>query len=92
MSDMKCPFCGKKLWYDEQDGVYRCMKSACVMDYEGGTEKQWQELIRTRKALEKIKKVVDGFGWGCGNMHLPDYHDGLIIREIVNEALEQKDV
>ncbi len=49
------------------------------------------DLGRTRKALERIKKVVDGFGWGYGNMHLPDYHDGLIIAEIVNEALEQKE-
>ena len=52
MSDMKCPFCGKKLWYDEQNDIYRCMKSGCVMDYEGGTEQLWQELIRTRKALD----------------------------------------
>lgn len=62
MSDMKCPFCGKKLWYDEQDGIYRCMKSACVMDYEGGTEQLWQELIRTRKAL---KEYANKDNWGC---------------------------
>ena len=63
MSDMKCPFCGKKLFYDEQDGIYRCMKFGCVMDYEGGTEQLWQELIRTRKALneanEKLRHCVN---------------------------------
>lgn len=56
MSDTKCPFCGKKLWYDEQDGIYRCMKFGCAMDYEGGTEQLWQELIRTRKALDVAKE------------------------------------
>lgn len=60
MSDMKCPFCGKKLWYDEQDGIYRCMKSACVMDYEGGTEQFWQTLIQTQKALDvAVDKLRD---------------------------------
>ena len=56
MSNMKCPFCGKKLWYDEQDDIYRCMKSACVMDYEGGTEKLWQAFIQSQKDLEKSKE------------------------------------
>lgn len=54
-----CPFCGKKLWYDEQDGIYRCMKSGCVMDYEGGTEKLWQELIQTKKELEIAKEEIE---------------------------------
>lgn len=68
-SKLKCPFCGKKLWYDEQDGIYRCMKSACVMDYEGGTEQLWQALTQAkqdleiaRKALEEIKKEHTGTG------------------------------
>lgn len=88
MSDMKCPFCQQEL-----DKVYLIPEAlVCMNCHRLATKELWQELIRTRKALEGIKKVVDGFGWGCGNMHLPDYHDGLIIAEIVNEALEQKDV
>lgn len=58
-NNLKCPFCGKKLWYDEQDGIYRCMKSGCVMDYEGGTEKLWQELIQTKKELEIAKEEIE---------------------------------
>lgn len=51
---LKCPFCGKKLWYDEQDGIYRCMKFACDMDYEGGTEKLWQALTQAKQDLEIV--------------------------------------
>ena len=63
--EMICPFCGKNLWYDEQDGIYRCMKSACVADYEGGTEQMWkaliqakQDLVIARNALEEIDVLL----------------------------------
>lgn len=55
---LKCPFCGKKLFYDEQDGIYRCMKFACVMDYEGGTEQLWQALIQAKQDLEITRKAL----------------------------------
>ena len=52
MTELKCPFCGKKL-KDQWVGQYvaheyfDCPK--CKMN---GNPKLWQELIRTRKALE----------------------------------------
>ncbi len=89
MNNLKCPFCQQELDSDSQGWEYGCSNPDCeTAGTMCGTKELWQELIRTRKALEGIKKVVDGFGWGYGNMHLPDYHDGLIIAEIVNEALE----
>lgn len=75
-SNLKCPFCGKKLWYDEQDGIYRCMKSACVMDYEGGTEKLWQELMCTRKALESAVNTLHWYN---------DNYDSVVAQETINE-------
>ena len=58
-SKLKCPFCGKKLFYDEQEGIYRCMKFACVMDYEGGTEKLWQALIQAKQDLEIARSALE---------------------------------
>ena len=56
-NNLKCPFCGKKLFYDEQDDIYRCMKFGCVMDYEGGTEQLWQALIDGKAAQDALKKA-----------------------------------
>lgn len=58
-SKLRCPFCGKKLWYDEQDGIYRCMKSACVMDYEGATEQLWQALTQAKQDLEIARQALE---------------------------------
>ena len=54
MSDMKCPFCQQKLvrhWGMKEPILYCCDNPKCS---RGGvaTESSWQELIRTRKALE----------------------------------------
>lgn len=51
MSDMKCPICGTPLEYDiGYDGDYSCAK--CGRAKMFGSEELWQELIRTRKALD----------------------------------------
>ena len=51
MSNMKCPICGTPLEYDfGYDGDYSCAK--CGRAKMFGSEELWQELIRTRKALE----------------------------------------
>ena len=52
MSDMKCPFCQRELDYLAEDiygGMYcpNCEKHDLF-----DNEKMWQELIRTRKALD----------------------------------------
>lgn len=51
MSDMKCPFCNSKLSDVSLDYDWKCEKCSLAADLE-----VWQELIRTRKALETIKK------------------------------------
>ena len=61
MSELKCPFCGEKLQEDiGYDGDYSCPN--CRTPYFGSLE-LWQELIRTRKALnvakEGLKEIQD---------------------------------
>ena len=51
MSDMKCPFCNGEL-----ERVYsRPFQLICGKCGSLGTDELWQELIRTRKALDKAK-------------------------------------
>ena len=49
MSNLKCPFCNQPL-HDDHDGYYSCYSDNCCVS--GGTLDTWQELIRTRKALD----------------------------------------
>lgn len=61
MSDMKCPFCQKELVREGSDN-YWCKK--CNLERHSpalyGSQKLWQELIRTRKALDV---AVDALGY-----------------------------
>lgn len=53
MSELKCPFCGEKLGRKNINDRM-CSNEKCV-SWKGnfyGSEYLWQELIRTRKALE----------------------------------------
>lgn len=57
MSDMKCPFCGEKLvkWIGYADcRFWTCYNVLCEAGRFGhiADECIWQELIRTRKALD----------------------------------------
>lgn len=59
MSDMKCPFCQQELHHYEPLGLYMC--KTCFVDcrlgqQDFGTKGLWQELIRTRNALDVAKK------------------------------------
>ena len=55
MSDMKCPFCDNEL-----ERVYsRPFQLICVKCGSLGTDELWQELIRTRKALEIALDAID---------------------------------
>ena len=57
MSDMKCPFCQQELEEDVgYDGDYSCPN--CSEPYFGSLE-LWQELIRTRKALDCAINTLD---------------------------------
>ena len=56
MSDMKCPYCGEKL---QQTYSFNPKQFWCSNYYDHkhpinlqGTKELWQELIRTRKALD----------------------------------------
>lgn len=54
MSDMKCPFCQQEL-----ERVYsRPFQLICAKCGSLGTDKLWQELIRTRKALETLQEFI----------------------------------
>ena len=59
MSDMKCPFCQQELVKDTPF-AWNCPNEECVeTDMMWGTANMWQELIRTRKALDV---AVDALG------------------------------
>ena len=80
-SKLKCPFCGKKLWYDEQDGIYRCMNFSCVMDYEGGTEQLWQTLTQAKQDLEIVVDALNAITATPLNSR--------VIHDTANKAIEQ---
>lgn len=58
---MKCPFCGKQMYHPVGKATWSCQNWDCLKS-EGmiGNHVLWQELIRTRKALEIAK---DTFNW-----------------------------
>lgn len=63
MSDMKCPFCQQELkdqWVGQNVAheYFDCPK--CKMN---GNPKLWQELIRTRKALEVAVDALKSIDW-----------------------------
>ena len=64
MTDMKCPFCNQELDRDLK-GECGCINEQCQKSvFMFGSEELWQELIRTRKALEiavdALKEIKDG--------------------------------
>ena len=57
MCDMKCPFCQQELKHEKTTGIYCCPRTFidCPLGLGTGafgTKELWQELIRTRKALD----------------------------------------
>ena len=89
MSDMKCPFCQQKLegFYVENRPVFACCNLNCKGYFMNAPEELWQELIRTRKALDvavdALKRIADAPIGYC-----------LFAEEALEQitALEQKDV
>lgn len=94
MSDMKCPFCQQELVgyvdVDNRDKIlFYCNK--CNSDIVGSAE-LWQELIRTRKALEI---AVDALDAGRTLARIAGFEMlATGMDEALNKikALEQKDV
>lgn len=96
MTDMKCPFCNKPLQPTlRQSDEYWCENYDCPRtNIEWvGSQKLWQELIRTRKALD-VARI--GLEYIFGYEGVPEYvvkHIRQVLDQIKNEtALEQKDV
>lgn len=94
MSNMNCPFCQRELERNDLDvQLFGCENQNCKhsIHYDTvGTKDLWQELIRTRKALDVAKHVL-------ADLHNYAELDGmqsLDVEEALAEimALEQKDV
>ena len=81
MSELKCPFCNSELDMD-MCGECGCPNEQCKKSvFMFGSEELWQELIRTRKALETIKKEMN-------NEYMPDF---AVIRDALKTVLKQKE-
>lgn len=86
MTELKCPYCGKKLekhYWDDLD-CYACPNLTCDGYYMTATQDMWQELIHTRKALDilvdALKEIDDSF-------------ESIMAKALEQiTALEQKDV
>ena len=82
MSELKCPACGGKLHVFPKENSIVCVP--CGFD---GNEKLWQELIRTREALDKakwwLKEIVESHR--CTPISTAE----MALKEIT--ALEQKE-
>lgn len=84
--ELVCPICGTPLEYEMgYDGDYSCAK--CGRAKMFGSEELWQELIRTRKVLDKAKwwlnEIVESHR--CTPISTAE----MALKEIT--ALEQKD-
>ena len=82
MSDMKCPFCQQELDSDSQSWEYGCSNPDCeTTGTMCGSRELWQELIRTRKALDI---AVDAL-----NAVTATPLNSCVIHDVANKALEQ---
>lgn len=94
MSNMKCPFCQQELDIN-MGGECGCPNEQCQKSvFMFGSEELWQELIRTRKALDV---AVDALKWIDETYNLGMGYEAAIMEkcELALEqitALEQKDV
>ena len=89
MSDMKCPFCQQEFREIYFNGVrvgYICPNPNCKpTEHFKGNKELWQELIRTRKALDVAIRGLDQMTWGC------DSTDAEYLLKETKTTLEQKD-
>lgn len=97
MNSLKCPFCQQELDYLAEDIYGGMCCPNCKKHDLFGNEKMWQELIRTRKALEvavdALKRIAGtnkecDIGWKMIEMK-NNAHD---ILNQIKTALEQKEV
>lgn len=95
MSDMKCPFCQQELVGEGSDNCW-CKK--CNLERHTpalyGSQELWQELIRTRKALNIAKDAlywIDETYQTCQELEA-DIWAAVQLTEEKITALEQKDI
>ena len=62
MSELKCPFCNRNL-HKGEDGIYSHLDymTECKGRLFDGSKGLWQELIRTRKALDVAVDALKTF-------------------------------
>lgn len=94
MSDIKCPFCNKKLEPIGTSGQFQCGTWGCDASFNFiATRDVWEYIDRTRKALDVARHTI---GWI--NQMIDEHADKQAIKikcEYALEqitALEQKDV
>ena len=94
MSDMKCPFCNKQLQPTLcQSDEYWCENYDCPrtsIEWTG-SQKLWQELIRTRKALDVALDWLEQVATSakCDNDLCREFTKRKLAE--IKTALEQKD-
>lgn len=77
MSNMKCPFCQQELDSDSQSWELGCSNPDCeTAGTMCGTKELWQELIRTRKALDVAKDTLHWYD---------DNYDSVVARNTLDE-------
>ena len=75
MTELKCPFCNLDI------RTHRIFTDGC----DNTHSPLWQELIRTRKALDAAIRGLDQMTWGC------DSTDAEYLLKEIKKIMEQKD-
>lgn len=90
-----CPFCQQELKYESE--VYVCRNPNCKHLLGFGSKELWQELIRTRKALDvalcSLQDIAESNGdFITGSSTTLDAHEyAAMMLDKIKTALEQKD-
>lgn len=80
--ELVCPFCQQELKYESE--IYVCRNPNCKHLLGFGTKELWQELIRTRKALDVARHTI---GWI--NQMIDEHTDKQAIKIKCEYALQQ---
>jgi len=91
MSDMKCPFCNKKLEPIGTSGQFQCGTWGCDASFNFiATRDVWEYIARTRKALDVAVDLLKIMNDGLPNGNRWKWEIEKALDKIT--ALEQKDV